>query len=619
MIIKKHNCRISRKIHHRLSYNTTTIAAALFSVILILSGGGIGLPLLLQQQEAYASLQAQGLAPSTPPLPPSPSQTQRPSIRAPPLPPPTPICDPKSPAMLQLGSTGAKVAELQRVLTQVGYGSLLVGQAGIGGRSNSGIDGKFGIPTQNAVKRFQQDNRLPVDGKVGQITWGALCGIIPNSFIVQLKSTGPSPLSPLSPVSAGSLREIIGSLTPQIAAAGGRIAAVYDQFGMFNVVFEGPQAKREQFINSLRANPAVQGVFNDHIVNVSQVPPTPPLPPPPPPQPQQVSPTGIDRVDADLSAAKSGDGRGPPVNADIAIVDTGVNRHPDLNVFACISFVNMMPSLSCHDGFGHGSMVAGIAAAKDNNIGVVGTAPGARIWALKVFDDDGNGDDSDILKGLNYVAAYANEIEVANLSFGHVGNNGTYNDLITKLVARGVVVVASAGNDNIDANYHTPGSIPWAITVSAMSDSDGKCGGQGPAIRESKTNIFQPPIVSNPDDFFASYSNYGSVIDLAAPGSDILSTNNATGYSTGSGTSYATPHVSGAAALIKSLHPTANPFQVDAFLKNTGTKAPATGNPLVPCDGAGRGYFNDRYFTSGIYFVSDDKVKEPLLYMGAIK
>jgi subtilisin family serine protease len=93
---------------------------------------------------------------------------------------------------------------------------------------------------------------------------------------------------------------------------------------------------------------------------------------------------------------------------------------------------------------------------------------------------------------------------------------------------------------------------------------------------------------------------------LAAPGSGIWTTNNITGYSTASGTSLTAPHISGAAALYKSLHPTANPFQVDAFLKNTGTKAPATGNSRLPCDGAGRGYF-------------DDKVKELLVYMGSIK
>jgi hypothetical protein len=78
------------------------------------------------------------------------------------------------------------------------------------------------------------------------------------------------------------------------------------------------------------------------------------------------------------------------------------------------------------------------------------------------------------------------------------------------------------------------------------------------------------------------------------------------------------PHVSGAAALYKSLHPTANPFQVDTFLKSTGTKAPATSNPRLPCNGAGRGYFDDRYLPLGT-LVLTDKVKEPLLYMGAIK
>jgi peptidoglycan hydrolase-like protein with peptidoglycan-binding domain len=526
------------------------------------------------------------------------TQAQRESIQAQPLPSPTPICDPQSPATLQLGSTGAKVTELQRVLVQVGYGSLLVGQAGSGGSSS--IDGKFGIPTQNAVKKFQQDNRIPADGKVGPITWATLCGIIPNSFIVQSKSNGPSPLSP---VTAGSLREIIGSLTPQIAAAGGRIGAVYDQFGMFNVVFEGPQAKWQQFINSLRANPSVQGVFNDHIVQ---------------PQ-QQTIPTGINRVGANLSAAKSGDGGGPPVDADIAILDSGVNRHPDLNVFDCESFLyfRAVPVPVCNDVFGHGTKVAGVAAAKDNNMGIVGTAPGARIWALKVLADNGNGDDSDILEGLNYVAQHAKEIEVANLSLGHAGFSFPYLVATTILALRGVVVVVAAGNDNIDANSFTPASTPAVITVSAITDSDGKCGGAGPAITAPRKHWFQPRNIRNPDDFFRSSSNYGSVIDLAAPGSEINSTNNTGGYSTASGTSLAAPHVSGAAALYKSLHPTANPFQVDAFLKSTGTKAPSTGNLRV-CDRVGRGYFDDNYLTTGI-IVLTDKVKEPLLYMGSIK
>jgi subtilisin family serine protease len=526
--------------------------------------------------------------------PPLPNQAPRPSTQVPPA--PTPICNPDSP-MLQLGSTGSKVTELQRVLTQIGYGSLL---------GQSGIDGKFTTSTQNAVKKFQQANRLPVDGKTGPLTWGALCATIPNSFIVQLKSAGPGPPSP------GSTREIVGMLTPQLAEVGGRVVAVYDQFGMFNVVFERPLANREQFINSLRIHPGVQGVFNDAIMTIDQLPPS------------QRTPTGIDRVDADLSAARSGDGRGE-VNADIAVLDSGVYPHPDLNIYRCISF-HLFTSLPnfCYDGNSHGTHVAGIAAAKDNNIGVVGTAPGARIWAIKVAHDNGDSDESDVLEGLNFVAAHAREIEVVNLSMGRPGFSFPYLAAIAGLVGKGVVVVVTAGNQNIDASRRTPANIPFAITVSAITDSDGKCGGAGPAILVDGVRRRQPNQVSNSDDFFLSYSNFGSVVDLAAPGTDIWSTNNnhvpGQQYRNATGTSMAAPHVAGAVALYKSLHPTANPIQVDAFLKNIGTKTPAAGNPLLPCNGHGQGYFNDGYPLQGSRaLVRTDNFKEPLLHMGGIK
>jgi subtilisin family serine protease len=539
------------------------------------------------QTQTQTQTQAQTQAPSLP------NQVLRPSTQAAPA--PTPICNLDSP-MLQLGSTGSKVTELQRVLTQIGYGSLL---------GQSGIDGKFTTSTQNAVKRFQQDNRLPVDGKTGLLTWGALCATIPNSFIVQLKSAGPGPPSP------GSTREIVGMLTPQLAEVGGRVVAVYDQFGMFNVIFERPLANREQFINSLRTHPGVQGVFNDAIMTLDQLPPS------------QRTPTGIDRVDADLSAARSGDGRGD-VNADIAVLDSGVFPHPDLNIYRCISFhlFTQLPNF-CYDGNSHGTHVAGIAAAKDNNIGVVGTAPGARIWAIKVAHDNGDTDESDVLEGLNFVAAHAREIEVVNLSMGRFGFSFPYLAAIAGLVGKGAAVVVAAGNQNIDASRRTPANIPFAITVSAITDSDGKCGGTGPAILVDGLRL-QPNKVSNPDDFFLSYSNFGSVVDLAAPGTDILSTNNnhvpGQQYRNATGTSMAAPHVAGAAALYKSLHPTANPYQVDVFLKNTGTKGQATGNPLLPCNGAGQGYFNDGYPLQGSRaLVRTDNIKEPLLHMGGIK
>ena len=90
------------------------------------------------------------------------------------------------------------------------------------------------------------------------------------------------------------------------------------------------------------------------------------------------------RVDGDLSSAASGDGKGDNINADIAVLDTGIDiSHPDLNVYKDVTFVP--DTTSGNDDNGHGTMVAGVAAAKDNNMGVVGVAPGAKLWAIKVL------------------------------------------------------------------------------------------------------------------------------------------------------------------------------------------------------------------------------------------
>jgi Putative peptidoglycan binding domain len=187
-MIKKHNYRMSRKIHHRLSYNNITTIAALFSVILILTSGGIGLPLL--QQQAYASSQ-QVQGPSTP----SPTQGQRSFGQAQPsstsLRISTPVCGEGS--TLQLGSTGTKVAGLQHILTQLGYGPLL---------GQSGIDGKFGTSTQNAVKNFQQHNGLqPVDGVVGPRTWEVLCDLM-TSPAARIQQQQPAPIQQQQPQGA---------------------------------------------------------------------------------------------------------------------------------------------------------------------------------------------------------------------------------------------------------------------------------------------------------------------------------------------------------------------------------------------------------------------------------
>mgnify|MGYP003575317359 CR=1 FL=1 len=408
-----------------------------------------------------------------------------------------------------------------------------------------------------------------------------------NSFIVELK-----------PVEVGSLANTVGKLTSNITSYGGNVGAIYENSNSFNIQFEESGnvselkgadevslSGAEQFLQRLKADPRVANVYPD--VKVTKQ--------------AQILPNDQNRVDADLSPAKSGDGTGT-VNANIAILDTGVLKtHPDLNVYKCFSFVNNptsgTPLNTCNDANGHGTHVAGTAAAKDNDIGVVGNAPGAKIWAMKVLGDDGSGTFSDILEPLDYVASHANEIDVVNLSLGGEGTYPPAENAITKLVNnKGVVVVVAAGNSDMDANNFTPARTPAAITVSAISDTNGKCGGGGPATT-----------FGDPDDSFASYSNYGSLVDIAAPGSEVYSTFKDGNYATMSGTSMASPNVAGAAALYISMNPSATPDQVDVALKSMGTKAPPSGNGLVPCDEKGKGYFT--------YNEDDDQFREPLLYM----
>src|SRR5438876_171398 len=133
----------------------------------------------------------------------------------------------------------------------------------------------------------------------------------------------------------------------------------------------------------------------------------------------QTVPTGVRRIGANLSPMAKIDGLDERINADIAILDTGITPHPDLNLFTSVSFIAGQTS----DGNGHGTHVAGIAAALDNDIGVVGVAPGARLWAIKVMDDSGSGITSTVIQGIDYVTQNASQIEVANLSLVGIGNS----------------------------------------------------------------------------------------------------------------------------------------------------------------------------------------------------
>lgn len=286
----------------------------------------------------------------------------------------------------------------------------------------------------------------------------------------------------------------------------------------------------------------------------------------------QTLPTGIDRIDIELNGTAKIDGIDERLDVDIAVIDTGIDpTHPDLNVYAAGSrnFTPGRPS-QWQDGDGHGTHVAGIIGALDNNFGVVGIAPGARLWAIKVIKENGPSWLSNVLAGVDWVTANADKIEVVNMSLSAGGRSDIFRQAVQNSIASGIVYVVAAGNaqpgyDPIDVYgpdgiFNTsddviPAAYPEVAAISAMADSDGRPGGKG-----SSTSY-------GPDDSFASFSNFsrsvvagnpvsspGAAIDLLMPGVDIHSTFKDGLYAIGSGTSMASPHGAGLAALYIAEH-----------------------------------------------------------------
>ncbi|MDQ3513117.1 MAG: S8 family serine peptidase, partial [Chloroflexota bacterium] len=248
----------------------------------------------------------------------------------------------------------------------------------------------------------------------------------------------------------------------------------------------------------------------------------------------QTLPTGVNRIDADRSATAAIDGIDSAMNIDIAIIDSGISAHPDLNVVGGVDCTGRTtPSFA--DDNGHGTHVAGTAAARDNGFGVVGVAPGARLWAVKALDANGSGSFSTLICAADWVTQNADVIDVVNMSISTGSNTPVstcasepFHGAICASVAAGVTYVVAAGNASVDAGTRAPAMFSEVITVSALDDRDGT-----PA-----------------NDTFASFSNWGAVIDIAAPGVQILSTTNDGAYGTKSGTSMASPHVAGAVGLL---------------------------------------------------------------------
>lgn len=284
----------------------------------------------------------------------------------------------------------------------------------------------------------------------------------------------------------------------------------------------------------------------------------------------QIIPTGISRAGMPHQPGATNLDIPSPVDADVAILDTGIADLPDLNVAGGVSCVGGNPD-AWQDDNGHGTHVAGITAAEDNDAGVVGVAPGARLWAVKVLDSGGGGSFSDVICGLDWVAGSAATIDVANLSLSGEGKPGNCSDqalhtAICAVVNAGVSVVVAAGNQSTNADNRVPASFPEVITVSGITDSDGQPGGLGPK-----------PCFGDRDDVFLNFTNFGPSVDIAAPGGCIVSYNPGGGLESASGTSEASPHVAGAAAFfIAGQGSRPSPDQVRSWLLNQASRPQST-------------------------------------------
>jgi subtilisin family serine protease len=360
----------------------------------------------------------------------------------------------------------------------------------------------------------------------------------------------------------------------------------------------------ESLVAALRADPAVDTVEPDLPVSVEpfdQVYAVAPVGP-------QRTPHGVQRIGATASHQHDGDGKGAVSSRlAVAVLDTGVAKHPDLDV---VGGYDCTGSGTYDDKNGHGTHVAGTIAAKDDAAGVVGVAPGARIYAIRILGADGKGAWSDVICGLDWVYRHASLVDVASLSISskrpgrvddkHCGRSATSTDVghyaACAVRARGVLIVAAAGNDTSDFRTDAPAGYPEVLTVTAMADFDGLPGGTGQrACGADQANTSSPDAAQADlrDDAAASYSNFSAANGsapahtVAAPGTCVLSTWLNGGYAMIQGTSMAAPHVTGLALLCldkgtcKRHSPAATMRTIEALAKSHWQDGYA-GSPATP-------------------------------------
>ncbi|WP_128977117.1 S8 family peptidase [Streptomyces roseicoloratus] len=298
----------------------------------------------------------------------------------------------------------------------------------------------------------------------------------------------------------------------------------------YSIELSEAQAKK------LAADPAVASVSQNRVFHVDGTQPSPPS-------------WGLDRLDQKALPLNQSytypDSAGQGVTA--YIIDTGVRiSHSDFGGRAFNGYDAIDNDNTAQDGHGHGTHVAGTVAGSK-----YGVAKKAKIVGVRVLDNSGSGTTEQVVAGIDWVTQNAVKPAVANMSLGG-GADSVLDEAVRRSIASGVTYGVAAGNESSNASGYSPARVSEAITVGATTSSDAR----------------------------ASYSNYGSVLDIFAPGSSITSAWNSsdTATNTISGTSMATPHVVGAAALYLGANPTATPAAVATALVNAATPN-VVGNP----------------------------------------